>query len=533
MDLLLIGLATLATVLRILALIGVSIVSGWVLAYLCIKHRSFENVYIPIVNAFESIPVIAFLPIVLVVFISSIGGSLGVEIAADFLVFDAVSWNIWIGTYQAFKTVPGSLVEVAHNYKFSTWEKLGKLYIPHSFPRITSNLFSSFADALFYISVSEVFIVGVTTYHTFGIGTLIAQYLQQSATTSVLYCLLSIAVAVIAMTIIFSKLSRIAISKYGLNTNMAINHKKYMNYKLRRMVREGVIARLASKFRRHPSKVVEKESKGLSGSVLKYGTYLIFILIAMYLIYGSYRLVASVPMSQWNALFSETPSMLYGMGVDYVRVLLITLVSLAFAITVGYFLASRPKTNVIVTPIMQVFAAFPAPTYFPLLFIATLPILSAFLPVCYSEIYIFALGFLACFYYVFFDFWVGVQAIPSEFWEVMKNYEMSFSQKMRKIILPASFPYLITGISSTINSAWAGLAIGEYWPNIFGSHSLETKVGMMRFISVNIASGNITAAAYVSLIFAIVVIIYSFVFTRNMMDLARKKYVVEEGIYAA
>jgi NitT/TauT family transport system permease protein len=37
----------------------------------------------------------------------------------------------------------------------------------------------------------------------------------------------------------------------------------------------------------------------------------------------------------------------------------------------------------------------------------------------------------------------------------------------------------------------------------------------------------------VSLLFAIVVIINGLLFTRNVMDLARKKYVVEEGIYQA
>ena len=56
---------------------------------------------------------------------------------------------------------------------------------------------------------------------------------------------------------------------------------------------------------------------------------------------------------------------------------------------------------------------------------------------------------------------------------------------------------------------------------------------MMYYISSNMANGQIAAAAYVSLLFAIVVAIYGIVFTRNLMDLARKKYVVEEGIFAA
>jgi NitT/TauT family transport system permease protein len=56
---------------------------------------------------------------------------------------------------------------------------------------------------------------------------------------------------------------------------------------------------------------------------------------------------------------------------------------------------------------------------------------------------------------------------------------------------------------------------------------------MMKYIGLNMANGNVANAAWVSLLFAMVVAIYGIVFTRNLMDLARKKYVVEEGVYAA
>ncbi|MGA3297708.1 MAG: ABC transporter permease subunit, partial [Candidatus Bathyarchaeia archaeon] len=189
MDITIIALATVATIGRILLLMLLSVLSGWGLAYLAVKSRSFENAYVPLVNVMESIPVIAFLPVVLLIFIQGIGGALGVEVAVDFLVFDAVSWNIWIGAYQAFKTVPEHLLEVSENYSLSFGRRMLKLYIPHSIPRVISNLFSSFADAFFYITVSEVFTVGVNTYQTFGIGTLIALFTRQGDIINVYYSL--------------------------------------------------------------------------------------------------------------------------------------------------------------------------------------------------------------------------------------------------------------------------------------------------------------------------------------------------------
>ncbi|EQD77264.1 binding-protein-dependent transport system inner membrane component [mine drainage metagenome] len=128
---------------------------------------------------------------------------------------------------------------------------------------------------------------------------------------------------------------------------------------------------------------------------------------------------------------------------------------------------------------------------------------------------------------------MGIKAMPSEYNEVMKNLNLGYFKKMRYIILPSTFPYLVTGITSTINSAWGGLMIGEYWPNIAGKRTLTVQYGLMKIIDLSTSNGNIAIAAWGSFLFAIIVAIYSILFTKKMMDLARKKYVVEEGIYAA
>lgn len=548
---LIIGLATLATIARVLALIGLSILTGWVLAWLAVRSRAFENAYIPVVNALESIPVLAFLPIVLVVFVARIGGGLGSELSADFLVFDAVAWNIWIGIYQAFKTVPENLLEVSENYRLGSLRTLRRLYIPHSIPRISSNIFSSFADAFFYISVSEIFSITVQghpiIYKTFGIGTIIALATQAQDWLTVEYSLLFIAIGVIIMTALISIFSKRAVAKYGVDTAGQIHrsnrYEEWLTFRKQREQLSRFYSRATLYQRRHrpitdQTEDNEEQRRIAVSKIVKWVAIVFGIVLVAYLLYSSAHLVLSVSRAQWIQYFESTPFLLYNMAIDYIRVAIITLASLGVAITLGYYMATHARVSAILAPLIQVISAFPAPTYFPLIFVATLPFLSTTLPFLYTEIYIFALGFLSCFYYVFFDFWIGIQAIPSEFWEVMRNHELGLFTRMRRIILPATFPYLITGLSSTINSCWAGLAIGEYWEGIGGtgsgpSHNLVASVGMMKYISENLSKGQIGAAAWVSLLFAVVVIIYGLLFTRNLMDLARKKYVVEEGIYAA
>ena len=549
----LIPLATLATVGRIFALIGLSIVTGWLLAYLCIKSRRFENAYVPLVNVLESIPVIGFLPLVLVAFVLEIPGRIGVEAAVDFLVFDAVSWNIWIGAYQAFKTVPEHLLEVSENYNFGFLRRMRYLLIPHSIPRLTSNLFSSFADAFFYISVSEVFTAGAATASvcqggvcsTFGIGTVISRYIVDGNYVGVFYSLISVAVAVITVTISLSWLSRWAVAKYGVDTPGVIKRHAgrwrgriphpWRHWRALREQHFGFsryAGRMTARWHNHQ----RPGDRFSPGNLSKYLAYALVAAISTYLAYASLMLIVSVPANTWYSYFQETPKLLEYVGADYVRVSTITLASLGLAVFAGYFLAAHHRIGDAVLPALQAFAAFPAPTYFPLLFLVTLPFLEHALPLLYVEVYIFLLGFLSCFYYVFFDFWIGVQAIPTEFLDVVRNHQVPFWTRMRRVILPASLPYLITGLSSTINSAWAGMAIGEYWPDIapkVAPQGLQAPFGMMYYITYNMANGAIGPAAYVSLLFAVVVAIYGILFTRNLMDLARKKYVVEEGIFAA
>lgn len=543
-----IPLATLATVGRIFGLIGLSIVSGWLLAYASIKSRRFENAYVPLVNVLESIPVIGFLPVVLVAFVLTFPGQLGIEAAVAFLVFDAVVWNVWIGIYQAFKTVPEHLLEVSENYNFGFLRRMRYLLIPHSIPRITSNIFSSFADAFFYISVSEVFTAGVATAKvcpggtcaTFGIGTLLTGYITKGDYVGVFYSLIAIAVAVVTVTLSLSHLSRWAVAKYGLDTPGVIRRhagrwRGRMAYPWRRWrafrSQTHIISRYTPRIRANrPNDHVHGEK------FAKYVGLTLLVAIIAYLLYSSIMLMLSVPVETWHGFLEETPQLLMYVGADYIRVSLITLASLGLAVFAGYLLASHRRVGNAVLPGIQAFAAFPAPTYFPLLFILTVPFLEHMLPSLYTEVYIFLLGFISCFYYVFFDFWIGIQAIPSEFVDVMRNYEIPFWTRMRRVILPSCLPYLITGLSSTINSAWAGMAIGEFWPDIapnVAPNGLRAPFGMMYYISSNIAKGATGSAAYVALLFAVVVAVYGIVFTRNLMDLARRKYVVEEGIFAA
>ena len=371
-DILLIILAVLATSGRVLGLIGFSIVSGWFLSYLAIKNRWFESIFISISEIFESVPVIAFFPIVLVIFITNVGGELGVELAADFLVFTAVVWNLWLGEYQAFKTIPKEMVEVADNYNYSLLERLRFVYIPFSIPRIAANLFPSVSDGFFYITVSEVFSIGITTYETFGVGSILDKYVAADNTFLIGVTLIVLGIVVAAIVITLKEIAKRAVAKYALDTDVPIIRRGKPRFRqsatFSAIASINPLGKLATYNRINRRKNVDLETlyykEGKKRNYAIIGAIIGISILAL-LLYETFKITTSISMGEWGYLIGKTPYLLVNLLYDYIRVAIITLVSTAFAIFFGYYMATHRKVESAAIPLIQGFSAYPVPTYIP------------------------------------------------------------------------------------------------------------------------------------------------------------------------
>ncbi|MCL4307548.1 MAG: sugar ABC transporter permease, partial [Candidatus Thermoplasmatota archaeon] len=394
-PLLLMFLAVLATAGRVLGLMLASVVVGWFLAYQAIKSKTFENVFIAAIEVFESVPVISFFPIVLTLFVLGVGGPLGVEFAADFLVFTAVVWNIWMGEYQAFKTVPREMLEVSQNFRFGLLDRLRYIYIPFSVPRISANLFPSVSDGFFYITVSEVFAIGIHTYRTFGVGTLLDSYIARDLWTYVVETFIVLGIVIAIVIIGLREFSKRAVAKYTLDTDMPIVRRGRLN--VRESIRFTAMAsvnplnRLAKynvDRRRRRGTEQDKYYEAPRQKNYGYAWAGVGVLILALLLYGAYHIIASVSLAEWGTLFRMTPTLLLGLLYDYARVAIITLVAFVFSIFVGYYFAMNARAESVGVPVIQGFSAYPVPTYFPFVFLAAVPFLNSIFGQYTSEVFV-------------------------------------------------------------------------------------------------------------------------------------------------
>ncbi len=94
---------------------------------------------------------------------------MGAELAAVFLIFTSMAWNLIFGVYQSLKTLPREHAEYARlNERLS----LGHVYVPAALRSVYYNVLISWANAFFFITALEVITLG-TEVKLFGIGSLV------------------------------------------------------------------------------------------------------------------------------------------------------------------------------------------------------------------------------------------------------------------------------------------------------------------------------------------------------------------------
>ena len=97
----------LRTVIRMFIAMFFSVVVTIIFGAWAAKSRQAERLIIPAVDILQSVPVLGFLTITVVGFISLFHGSLmGPEAAAIFAIFTAQVWNMILSFYQSVKNVP-------------------------------------------------------------------------------------------------------------------------------------------------------------------------------------------------------------------------------------------------------------------------------------------------------------------------------------------------------------------------------------------------------------------------------------------
>ena len=174
------------TTLRMLAALMLSLVFTFTYATLAARNKHAELVLVPLLDILQSVPILGFISVTVVFFMSLAPGRvLGAEFAAVFAIFTSQAWNMAFSFYQSLRTVPVELVEASRVFRLSPWMRFWRLDVPFAMPQLIFNMMMSMSGSWFFVVASEAISVGNTTITLPGVGSYIALAIEQRSLSAI------------------------------------------------------------------------------------------------------------------------------------------------------------------------------------------------------------------------------------------------------------------------------------------------------------------------------------------------------------
>ena len=133
----------------------ISLAFTLVYAYWAAHDRRAERLLVPLLDILQSIPVLGFMPGVVLAMVALFPRSnLGLELAAVIMIFTGQAWNMTFSLYHALKSVPQDLQEVSEVYRFTWWERFKWMELPYGTTGLVWNSMMSMAGGWFFLMIN-------------------------------------------------------------------------------------------------------------------------------------------------------------------------------------------------------------------------------------------------------------------------------------------------------------------------------------------------------------------------------------------
>src|SRR3984893_17038292 len=173
-----------------------TLVYGYVAAY----NPRAERFMIPLLDVLQSIPVLSFLPGVMLAMVALFPGrQLGVELGAILLLFTGQVWNMAFSFYASLKSIPKDMHEAATIYRFSWWQRFTQMELPFSAIGLVWNSMMSVAGGWFAVMVCEMFVLGPRDFRLPGLGSYLQPAASAGDTRSILWGLATMVTVIVLL----------------------------------------------------------------------------------------------------------------------------------------------------------------------------------------------------------------------------------------------------------------------------------------------------------------------------------------------
>src|SRR5690348_8662834 len=169
---------------------------GWAAA----KSRAAERVLLPMLDILQSIPVLGFLPGLVLGLMSLFPTrNIGLELAAILMIFTAQAWNLAFSFYNSLKTLPDPLRDACKVAGWRPSRTFWQLEVPAAAQGLVWNGMLSMAGGWFFLMVNEAFRLGDRDYRLPGIGSYMSVALDQGNVSAMALAILAMVVMIVCV----------------------------------------------------------------------------------------------------------------------------------------------------------------------------------------------------------------------------------------------------------------------------------------------------------------------------------------------
>ncbi len=488
--------------------------------YFAAYHKRVEAPMLAVLDILQSIPVLSFLPGVMLAMVSLFPSrQLGVEFGSIVLIFTGQVWNMAFSFYASLKALPRELMEASRVYRFGKLQRFLQLELPQGAIGLVWNSIVSVAGGWFFLMACEMFVLGKRDFRLPGLGS----YLQSAASagdTAAITWGIATMIGVVVMidqlvwrpAIAWSekfKLEQVESSSAHGSPVLNLLRKSPLLTRLREGVTTPFVDRLYLSAAHKPQEAAAPPSTWQRAFTALAG--IIALLLILHGVFQGLLLLKGITPADFLTTLESA-------GATFLRVVAALVIASAWTIPAGVAIGFNPRLARIAQPLAQIAASVPATALFPVLLLGLISLGGGLNT---GSILLMLLGTQ---WYILFNVIAGAIAIPSEFREVAEVYRFSQFDRWRIVILPAIFPYLITGLITASGGAWNASIVAEYFH--FKGQVLST-FGLGAEISSATDAGNFALLLLSTIVMATLVVSVNRLVWRPLYRRAETRYRLE------
>jgi NitT/TauT family transport system permease protein len=505
------------TALRMLIAMLASLVFTFTYATLAAKSRRAEILLVPLLDILQSVPIIGFISITVVFFLSLTPGRVaGAELAVIFAIFTSQAWNMAFSFYQSLRSIPDELQEVATSFRLSAWLRFWRLEVPFGMPSLIWNMMMSMSGGWFFVVVSEAVTVGHTTIILPGVGSYIAVAIEQRNLAAIGYAIGAMFVVILIFDQLLFRPLIASADWFHLEQETGLTQSEtWALTMLRRSRFLNVLSRAFGALLRSGPKMpqlVRRQQRSEDPKSSLWGDILWYCLLAILVGVATWKTVQFV---RAGVDLGEVGHVVVLGLITLLRVVVLIALASLLWVPLGVYIGMRPRVASIVQPIAQFLSAFPANLLFP--FVVSAIVLLKLSP----NVWLSPLMILGTQWYILFNVIVGASALPTDLRYAGENLRIRGWLWWKKVALPAVFPFYLTGAITASGGSWNASIVAEVAS--WGHERLEA-TGLGAYIADATDAGDFRRIVLGIAIMAVMVVLLNRFFWRPLYARAERKF---------